>query len=296
MDCQDSKNGHVQPERNPIQEQLFDRIGEISSLPTLAMQIFEVAADPNTDSDELLRLVESDPALAARIVRTANSAMYGMRRKVTDLLSCITLVGFKEVRNLALTVFVSNLFRGSDTYGCYSRMGLWNHLLCSAAVARFLCKRSRRGPAEDAFLAGLLHDMGLILADQYMHERFCQVIDRLSDEKPNDEIEREIFGFDHTELGAAVAERWRFPASLCEAIRHHHAPEQYQGEYRDLVNSVAVADFICHLKGVSSLGVANGRRPAPHVFESIGVHSDELALLWEEIDDIISAVQASELV
>jgi putative nucleotidyltransferase with HDIG domain len=279
-----------------LHEQIFARIGEVATLPTLAMQIFDIAADPNTDAEGLLRLVESDPALAARIVRTANSALYGMRRKVSDLLSCIMLVGFKEVRNLALTVFVSNLFRESPGYGTYNRLELWRHSVCAGAIARFLCKRMRHGPAEDAYLAGLLHDLGLILMDQYLHKSFCNVIDRLSEAKSTDDIERECLGFDHAQLGAAVAEKWRFPIALCDAIRYHHQPEHYAGEHRELVHCVAVANFVCHLKGVPSLGVVNGHRPPEHIFAALGFSADELASMWGDIDEIIAAASAAELV
>lgn len=293
---------HTEPSNEPvsqhdaIREQLYARIGEVSSLPTLAMQIFEVASDPNTDADDLVRLVEGDPALAARIVRTANSALYGLRRRVNDLMSCIMLIGFKEVRNLALTVYVAKLFRESQGHAGYTRLGLWQHLVCTGSIARFLCKRLRRGPAEDAYLAGLLHDLGIILMDQYMHQRFCSVLDRLTESADVLELERECFGFDHTELGAEIAQRWRFPESLCDSIRFHHAPESYTGEHRELVSGVAVANYICNLKGISSLGVASARRPDDGVFEALGIVPDELALLWEEIDAIISAVQATEMV
>ncbi len=279
---------------NSLYEQVFSRIGELSSLPTLAMQIFEIASDPNSDAEELLRLVEQDPVLATRLVRTANSALYGLRRKVNDLLSCIMLLGFKEVRNLSLTIFVANLFRESDGYGTYSRLELWNHSVCTGAVARYLCKRARRGPAEDAYLGGLLHDIGLILFDQYMHSRFCQIIDGIAQQQSPRELELQALGFTHCDLGASVAQKWRFPESLCDAIRYHHTPELYTGEEKELVYSISLANFICHLKGISSLGVAGGHCPHDVVFQTLGIAKDELALLWEDIDEIISRAQTMQ--
>jgi putative nucleotidyltransferase with HDIG domain len=282
--------------RRQLYDKLFSRISEVSSLPTLAMRIFDVASDPNTDAEDLTRVLENDPALAARVVRTANSAFYGLKRKVPDLFSCVMLLGFKEVRNLALTVYVAGLFRETSGYGCYQRQGLWNHLVATAAVARFLCKRVRRREAEDAYLAGLLHDLGYILLDQYLHARFRNVIDQLNERTPTDEIEQSNLGFDHSELGARVAEKWRFPEILVTAIRYHHHTAECPGDERDILNSVALANYICHLKGITSLGMANCHCPPDSVFNELGIAKDELALLWTDIDDVVARAQAMALV
>ncbi len=186
-------------------ERLFKRISEVSSLPAVAVRIIEVANDSTTGAEDLHDAVQFDAALAMRIMRTVNSSYYAMQNKVADLKLAITLLGFKEIRNLALTAYIAQLFTKGTGYGKYSREGLWNHLVGVGTVARLIAQTSGKVPPREAYLAGLLHDLGLILIDQYLHQPFCKVIDTLTEERPTCEIEREILGFDHAELGQFVA-------------------------------------------------------------------------------------------
>src|SRR5690606_37763792 len=109
-----------------------------SSLPTVAMRVIDVAGDQSACSDDLLQVVESDPALATRILRTVNSSQFGRRHQVQNLKDAITLLGFKEIRNLALTVYVARQFQDSGTYRNYSRQGLWSHMVAVGNAARMV--------------------------------------------------------------------------------------------------------------------------------------------------------------
>jgi len=274
---------------------LFQRIGEVSSLPVVALQIIDVANDPMACSDDLLDAVRLDAALAARIMRTVNSSYYALRSKVEELKMAITLLGFKEIRNLAITAYVAQLFKESEGYGTYDRRGLWNHLIGAGSVARLIADYSGQVPPREAYLAGLLHDIGLILLDQYLHEPFCRVVDKLSPDEDSTAAETELLGFDHTELGGYVMLQWKLPEYLAATAIHHHRPELYTGEHRKIVCAVALANFFCNLKGVTSLGVANTTMPETEIFAELNLGKPQVAEIWNRLDEVFESANLMAL-
>jgi len=294
-DATRSANG---PEQSPevLVKRLFSRISEVSSLPAVAVRIVEVANDPSTGSADLLEAVQYDPAMATRIMRTVNSSYYSMQNKVADLKLAITLLGFKEIRNLAMTAYIAQLFKKGAGHGTYTREGLWNHLIGVGIVARRIAETSRKVAPREAYLAGLLHDIGFILIDQYLHKPFRRLIDALTEDKDHGEVEREILGFDHTELGQFVAANWRLPQHLTDAIRYHHAPLDYDGDHRAMVHTVALADFFCNVKHVSALGVRSVCLPPAEVFSTLGLQKTQVNQIWQQLDDALKSADIMALI
>src|SRR5262245_5777089 len=169
----------------------------------------QVAGNPSAGAADLKCIVESDPALCVRVLRCVNSATYSLRREIVDLGQAIAFIGFDRLRDLAVTATVSDLFRSEQPIGTYDRAGLWRHLACTAIGARMIAVRTRIRGFEDAFLAGLLHDIGIILMDQHCNDSFKQVILSLTSETTLCEVERKVVGWDHAELGYEVGKRWR---------------------------------------------------------------------------------------
>ena len=277
-------------------ERLFTRISEVSTLPQLAVQIIALVDDPTTDAEDVLEAVRTDPALAMRLMRTVNSSYYGVEQQIADLRQAITLLGFKEVRNLTLTSYVAALFRESDGYGPYSRRGLWDHLVGAGLVAREVARTCGRVPPEEAYLAGLLHDVGHLLIDQYIHQRFCEIVDALDEDTPVCRLQRQRLGFDHAMLGKFVADRWNLPPHLTAAIGHHHEPDVYTGEYRDMVLIVAIANFFCHLKKLPSLGVAHNPILSSQHFVDLGLDKSQVGSLLDRLDDMLHSAGELALV
>ncbi|MBN2477490.1 MAG: HDOD domain-containing protein [Pirellulales bacterium] len=285
-DPRNADNPHDRPSGELI-EKLFSQIGEVSSLPDVAMHVIRLANDPDTETDDLLEAVRSDPALAMRLMRTVNSSYYMLAEKVSDLRQAITLLGFKEVCNLALTAYVARLFKEASGYGQYTRRGLWNHMVGVGMVARLLARTCGKVAPQEVYLAGLLHDLGLILIDQYLHRPFCRVVDVLDEDTPVCQVETRLLGFDHAALGEYVAVKWNLPPQLTAAIGHHHAPEKYDGPHRWVVDIVAVANCLCHLKNLTSLGVRQAQPPPARLFAELGLQKQQLTLIFEQLDEVL---------
>jgi len=259
-------------------------IEEVSTLPHIAVRIMQVANDPSSGASDLKRVMESDVALSARVLRFVNSSACGLRAKVTHLQQAITYLGLKQIRNIALTASVSQLFHDTRPIGCYSRAGLWKHLVSVAIGARLIARRLQLPNAEDAFLAGLLHDLGLIFEDQHMHATFVLLIEGLTNDRFLVQAERELFGFDHTLLGEKVARQWSFPEVITTAIRHHHAPLNYQGEHIRVVRCVELANVLCSAKGITSVGVNRVKLSQSTL--------TALSLDREQLPDLVAAMDA----
>jgi len=259
------------------------RIGEISTLPHIALRVMKVANDPQSGAADLKDVMETDAALSARVLRCVNSSAYALRTKITNLQQAIAYLGLKQIRNLAMTASVSELFKRNDSVGTYGRYELWRHLVSVGIAARLTAMRLKFRNFEDMFLAGLLHDIGIILEDQHIHEEFARVIHSLDRGKTLAETERAQLGFDHTTLGDRIARSWGFPEAVKQAIRYHHASVDYRGEHVDVVRCVELANLICTLKGITSVGLKLVKFSRPAI-AGLGLSKEDIAVLAEDLD------------
>jgi len=276
----------VQPcaeEAPALLDKVVRRVDQISTLPHIALRVMEVANDRDSGAADLKEVMESDAALSARVLRCVNSSAYAVRARITNLQQAIAYLGLKQVRNLAMTASVSELFKEDETIGPYCRPNLWRHLVSVGICARLIALRRKVRNFEDAFLAGLLHDIGIILEDQHVHESFCEVMRALDENETLADNERACLGFDHALLGEKVAETWGFPEVIKAAIRHHHASLNYQGDGIAVVRCVEVANLICTLKGIPSVGLKLVRFSQP-ALTGLSLSKEDIAVLAEDLD------------
>ena len=264
------------------------RIDEISTLPAVALRLMEVAGDLGSSAADLKEVLESDTALCARVLRCVNSAAYALRTRITNLQQAIAYLGLQQIRNLAMTASVSEFFKTEVSVNTYSRAELWKHLVSVGICARLIARRRKISNFEDVFLAGLLHDVGIILMDQYVHDQFSEIIISLKGDKTLAQAERNHLGFDHAELGAMVAQNWGFPDAAQAAIRYHHSSAQYKGNDIDAVRCVEVANLLCTLKGFSSVGVKLVEFSKPAI-SGLRLTKEDIAILIEDLDGEIEA-------
>ena len=236
--------------------QVLRRVDEISTLPRVAMRVVEVAGDPLSGAADLKAVLEGDPVLSARLLKCVNSSAFPVRDRISNLQQAVAYLGVKQVRNLALTSSVSQLFAKERAIGSYRRSHLWRHMVSVGLYARLLAKSVGFPNFEDVFLAGLMHDIGIILEDQFAHDRFrLMVCQSAKTYRPLTEDEREYFEFDHTTLGAEVAQRWGFPTAVEAAIRNHHDPIGDSPADELPACFVAIANYVCSIREITSVGL-----------------------------------------
>ncbi len=238
---------------------------------------------PSGSLEELQELIQSDPSLVALLLRRVNSSYYCLDTEVHDLAVAANLLGFREFSNLAVTVYMSRMFAPAMSFSTFSMVGLWGHSVAVAAASHLVSRVCGCGIATDAYMAGLLHDIGLLLACRQMRRRFLQVVEQVQRNAPTCEIERQVYSFDHAQLGAHVARTWEFSDEIVDAIAYHHEVDRYNGPHRDLVFVVAAANYLCSRAGWTSMGVHNVSIPPDDTYRVLGLDEVALSIIWDEL-------------
>jgi putative nucleotidyltransferase with HDIG domain len=204
---------------------VLDRIDGLPALPEFVTRMLNMADDPDVSSRDIARMVSDDQAMAAAVLRLVNAPFYGLGRPISSIQHAVLLLGQRTVRNLALSAVLVKSFGEASRDRRFDRVRLWRHTVACAAGARLLAQRFGTQDPEEAFLAGLVHDMGIVVFDQFFHDGFRRVADLVTGMgTPLVEAEREIFGRDHAFVGRQLARRWNFPVPVIEAIGCHHEP------------------------------------------------------------------------
>ncbi|NCQ35424.1 HDOD domain-containing protein [bacterium] len=232
-------------------QRLLLEIDDLPSIPETLMEILKVLDDPRSGPSDLGRVVRLDAPLMARILRLANSPYYSRRGDITDIGRCVTVLGYRTVRQVAICVSVASSVMAAvaNSGGKMDYRELWRHSVVTAAVSKHLAKMSGHEDPEELFTAGLLHDMGKFILELHAPEMYWRLIgERSAGGKTLLEREKEAFGFDHAELGEAFGTSWRFPAVLTSCSRYHHgfAPRDSNPAIRAATALVALADYLAN--------------------------------------------------
>jgi len=271
----------------PVLTDVLRRIDEVSTIPQMALRFMQVANDPKSTMEDLTAVLANDPALTTRVLRLVNSAAFPVRQKITHLQQAIAYLGLKQVRNLGIAITVSDLFKARGSLGPYNRSNLWRHMVAVGIGARSIARRLELPNCEEFFLAGLVHDIGIVFEDQYVHQQFCQAVRSLAQNRLLIEQEHDYMAFDHTQLGACVAEQWGLPAPAKAAIRHHHASASFDGEDKLAARCVELANVICSEQGITSVGMNLVSPVRPKDLE-LAIDDDELASVAQAIQNEVA--------
>ena len=225
----------------------IEQITNLPTLPEIVSSILRIVNDPETSSKEIARAVSQDPPLSAKILRLANSAFYGMPRSVTSISNAVVLLGTKVIRTIVLSLTVFDMFPGDGHTSLFNRTAFWRHSTSCAFLCRFLAEEMEGVfpfYAEEAFCGGLLHDLGKVVMEQYLHDDFHTAL-RYAHVKniPLYNAEIETLGFAHTDVAYWLTSNWDLPASIQLPMVYHHTPSRaYQAK-----NLVALCHFADHL-------------------------------------------------
>lgn len=213
---------------HPTISQLVEEVRDLPmSMSETLPAVIEACDNADTSVNDLTSLISSDQSLVAMLLKLANSAYYGYARRIETLPEAIVLLGFSTIKSLAITATTMNLLFQSDDELTSVRHEIWSHSLGVGVAARALARKRGNIHPEKAFVAGLLHDLGMIILSVYRKEDFQRVLAHAAEYGVSyEQAELEVLEFTHADLGAEVAEAWSFPATHCEAIRWHHEPQR----------------------------------------------------------------------
>lgn len=280
-----------EPGLPPELQKAMNRVTEISSLPEVTTRIVEVVENPKSTAQDMHEIVKHDPALAAKILKVVNSAFYGLPSQIASLDRAIVMLGLSAVKNIALAASLSRLFRPGAISERFAARDLWTHCIAVGVCARLLAQKSF-GHVEEAFVAGLVHDMGLLIEFQILPAKLKAAAERC-EAQPQDfcAVERELIGADHQAFGAALGAKWKFPPGLRTAISHHHNPENLKPELKRIVTCVQLADTICCQNEIGFYLTAMTQETSDETLDTVGITAEQVSELLELLPERIEETE-----
>lgn len=200
-------------------------IDEIPTLPVILQRVNRMLSDFDVSIHKMGKVIESDPAMASRVLKLVNSSFYGLRSKIGNVRHALILLGFNSVRNAIISVSVFDVFKGSGWKEGAEEF--WRHSAAVATTSKYLAEATKLIAAEDAFVGGLLHDIGKVAIARYFPGAMERIRKSVRDSgKDLCEAEKEQLCFTHADMGGHLAQKWQFPLNLIQAIRCHHSPNK----------------------------------------------------------------------
>lgn len=268
-------------------KELISSITEIPTPDIVVQQIISAASNPNTSAKELEHVISMDVGLSTKILRLVNSAYYGLPRKITKLSEAIVILGFKTVRNLALSVFTYSALHSKTTFIDHDK--LWSHFMATAIFSEQLAKDVGFMNREEVFLAGMMHDVGKLALDlilpAYIFE-LAKVSKKLS--KPIFIVEYENGFENHMEIGEGLLRHWKFPEEYVLVASLHEKPSlNPNSPYIEMVCIVHLANVFSNiLLPETSLSYGEPYLD-PLVFNILGIKPSRLESMYKELNQIL---------
>ena len=234
-------------------ERIIMTAGDLPTIPVVATKVMQMIEDPDSTAEAVANTISADPAVAARVLKIANSSFYGCQRQIQTLPHAIMILGFSTLKSLVVAASVKQVYH---PFGLTEKL-LWEHSFGAGLASRVIARRTRLVNEEEAFLGGLFHDMGKLIMNFMDPDKFKEVMQLCyNDGLSFEDAEKQIFPYTHEEVGALVIKKWNFPDHLMKVIMEHHRLEFEPEEDPYLVRLTAVvslANLFCHRFGIGNI-------------------------------------------
>jgi HD-like signal output (HDOD) protein len=277
--------------QNYTLEELQDRIKTIANLPTLphiASKLMQIVNSPSTSADTVASLVAQDVSLSAKVLRLANSAFYGVPRSINTLNNAVIILGFKIIQTMVLSLTVFDMFVSGDddSEAVFDRNDFWRHSLKCGAISRLIAHKRKRNFAldpEEAFCAGLLHDVGKVVMEQYLNLDLNRALRHaVANRIAIFDAEKIVLGYTHCDVASWLIGSWSLPDEIVQPLVYHHEPEK----------ATICADSVmaCHIANI--LSTIETSAEAEEAVEILLPKAQTLGLGARDLNDILEEVPA----
>jgi len=245
-----SSYGTPEMEAGELLRLIVNRTTELTPLKAVATRAIQMAEDEHSAAMDLASVLSSDQALTAKLLKLSNSAYYGYARRIGNVREAVILLGMRTVRSVAIASSIIDAFSVPEIDG-FDKDLFWAHSVCVGLAAEAIARETRVCRPEDAFTAGVLHDVGKLAMLLTEPGRFARTVNLVVGRDMTwEQAEGEVFGIGHQYVGARLAERWKFPEPLIEAIRKHH-PDRFGSTVDTMSDVVAAANHACNRAGLA---------------------------------------------
>jgi len=266
---------------------------DLPTMPEVLIKLNEVMANPDTAAADVAKVVSADPAVSTNILRIVNSAYYGLQVRVSSVSLAISVMGFNMTKKVALKAAVFSAFgKRREKIQHFDPSAFWKHAVFAGVASRVLATSSDKFAdmhPEDAYIAGLLHDIGKIILMEKSAPKYLAMLRKSVQQGRSEfEVELEDFGFTHADVGSVLAIKWSLPEDLAIAIRYHHAPAR-DPFHRSLSSLIHLADQLAWRAQMPST-IGTSVAPVDHdVYDQVGLSPEQIEELLPQIHDDFAA-------
>ncbi len=260
-------------------KEIISRVGRLPPLPDTAIRLMNVINDPTSTVEDIVETIRYDQAVTGEVLKLCNSAYFGLSRTITSLNEAMLCLGTVKVLQLVMSVHTNSMLSKEQIgYGLDPGV-LWKHSVAVALAASNIAQKIEKGNANLVFTAGLLHDVGKVVLNDYVAHEFAEIVRRVQEQRQAfSEAEADVLGFSHQEIGARIGEMWQLPEPIVRCIRYHHSPGDLTPP-DTLVDTVYLANCICLMLG---LGIGEDglySRADAEIAERHGLKENDLEMI-----------------
>lgn len=274
-------------------EARLDQVESLATLPAVATRLMQLVDDPGSSMAEIKRVISTDPALCARILKIVNSSFYGLTRTVGSVEHAVTLLGLNAIKNIAIAASLHKAFHAPRLGHGFQVNDLWTHAVAVGTASHRLAQLVGKSLTEDAFLAGLIHDLGIIIELQADRTLFSRLVDLLAAEPELSfrKAEQQIFAATHEDFGAALCRRWQFPQHLEFVAGCHHQPLELPESARRLGAIVHVADILAARSGAGYGRTVDSLEIDPAILQTLNLNEAQIDDVAAHLQEALSEAQ-----
>ena len=280
---------------NPVVEHALTKCSDITTLPEVTAKIIQLVEDRDSTARDMHEVIRTDPALSARVLKVVNSAFYGLPGQVASVDRATVLLGLSAVKNIAIAASISRMFNAQQVGAEFTAKDIWKHSVAVGVAGRMIAKRSGFPVAADeVFLAGLIHDIGLMVARQAYPEKLTETVEQAVAGRGSFlELEEKIIGANHQAFGDRLVSKWKFPRNLRAMVGLHHHPERMADELKPFGAIIRAADLICCQNRIGFHLTAADTEPTDEVLETVQLSSESLPEFVEELHEHIAIAEST---
>lgn len=263
-------------------------ISHIATLPEITLKIIDLVENPRSTAQDLHKVISNDPALVARILKVVNSAFYGLPGQIGSINRAIVLLGLNAVKNIVIAASLAKLFRGGRVSPNFSAKDLWTHSIAVGVLSKMITTKINNILPDEAFLGGLIHDLGILVELQAMRDPLIEVVETAAKQEVRYiDLETKVMGADHQAFGAGLTSKWKFPKSFQYITGHHHDPMALPQDCRFLTSVVHVADHICCEEGLGYSLTCKSEPLDPNVLAELGLTMDAIKEMAKQLPEML---------
>lgn len=250
---------------------ILNKVDEFPTLPTIFSALSDVIANPHSTAADAAEVISQDQASAAKILKAANSSIYGFRGRINTVTQAIVFIGFEEVRNLIIAMSIIDIFKRTKGAEQLNPVDMWKHSIAVGVLTRLIGNQIGARNIENYFLAGILHDIGKLIFFKFIPDEYQKAVNYAIDNNVSArEAEAEVLGITHTVAGEILAEKWKLPLSIKEAVRYHTSG-RVDGSMSKLVSSVHAANIAAVMLELGQAGEDTVPMPNLEVWNNLNL-------------------------